>query len=188
MSWEVLTLLWNFAQKSDLDGRRQDYNSQEDPWPSQALHADVPFNKTSSSACSLRVRRTAVVLEGERRKKSTWQCHFYNNTAFSFWNTGLMGQNNKITLFFLLHVCGLMPAGPHWVVLGCSILGNVTSGCLGVDPQGFSGMSDAHLHGAPLPALGAVGALELGLELSTVLPHPLCPSWEDVRPFLMALL
>lgn len=127
-------------------------------------------------------------LKGRGGKKSTWQCHFYNNTAFSVWNTVLMGQNNKITLFFLVHVCGLMPAGPHWVVLGCSILGNVTSSCLGVDPQGFPGMSGAHLHGAPSPALGAVGALELRLELSTVLPHPLCPSWEDVRPFLMALL
>lgn len=41
-------------------------------------------------------------------------------------------------------------------------------------------MSAAHLHGAPSPA---VGALESGLELSTVLPHPLCPSWEHVEAF-----
>lgn len=77
-----------------------------------------------------------------------------------------------------MHVCGLKPAGPHWVVSGCSILGSVTSSCLSVDPQGFSGMSGAHLQGAPSPA---VEALESGLELSTVLPHPLCPSWEDVE-------
>lgn len=101
-----------------------------------------------------------------------------SNPAFSFWNTGLMGQYD---FFSFVHVYGIMPAGPHWVVLGCSILGSVTSGCLSVDPQGFSGMSGAQFHWAPSPAVGAVQALEPGLELSTALPHPLCPSWENVE-------
>lgn len=47
--------LWNFARKSNFYGRRQDYNSQEALWPSQALDAEVTFNKTSSPGCSLKV-------------------------------------------------------------------------------------------------------------------------------------
>lgn len=86
-----ITLLRNFSRKRSFYRGRQDYNSQEAPWPRQALDAEVPLNKTSSLACSLRVRRTIVVLEGKRREKSTWQCDFYKQPCFfllEYWSYG----------------------------------------------------------------------------------------------------
>lgn len=88
-----------------------------------------------------------------------------------------MGQNNNNLIFWGVYMW-LHASWPLCVVVGCSVFGSVNSSCLSVDPQGFSGMFGAHLHGALSPA---VGALESGLELSTVLPHPSWPSWEDVE-------
>lgn len=171
-----ITLLWNFARKSNFYGRRQDYNSQEALWPSQGLDAKVISNKTSFPACSLRVRRTIVVLEGEGKNIS--QCDFYKQPCLfllEYWSYG-----TKFFFFF----CTCMWLNASWPTLGYLGLFHPWQ-CHQWVPQcgstGFFWNVWCTPPRVPSPAVGAVRALEPGLELSTALPHPLCPSRENVE-------